>query len=413
MKKTVSLLHLQKLLVDYFNTYLVIAILSYVLTVLTQDPMMILKVHLLLILPIYTYFIRQKIWNLFLFIALHAASFLILFFYNIENDIIVNLSIAVGIFIFIVYSFALRLHQAKHEITIGGVIVLCGAFAIGYFCTEIPQIAAGEEIRIYLMTASLIVLLVYFIDLHFKNIDSTLNNVNEMLNQPAQKIRKFNQKILLYFIAGTGIFIFLALIFRLDRGIVALGQGLLWLIRYLVSLIPKGEAVSEESVFQEESIPESSQEDVEFEPVGPNPFWEFLEFVMTIAVVIALIALTIYALYRFYKWFYSRKPETISFDEFEETSIFMEAKEKASKKRDFFWSRFRLTNEKKIRRIYKKRLEIPMRKQEIIKVSDSPKEILEKMPSEGLENLTELYEKARYSNQPITKEEVKRAESTS
>ena len=76
------------------------------------------------------------------------------------------------------------------------------------------------------------VLLVYFIDLHFKNIDSTLNNVNEMLNQPAQKIRKFNQKILLYFIAGTGIFIFLALIFRLDRGIVALGQGLLWLIRY-------------------------------------------------------------------------------------------------------------------------------------------------------------------------------------
>ena len=134
---------------------------------------------------------------------------------------------------------------------------------------------------------------------------------------------------------------------------------------------------------------------------------------MTIAVVIALIALTIYALYRFYKWFYSRKPETISFDEFEETSTFMEAKEKASIKRDFFWSRFRLTNEKKIRRIYKKRLEIPMRKQEIIKVSDSPKEILEKMPSEGLENLTELYEKARYSNQPITKEEVKRAESTS
>ena len=168
-----------------------------------------------------------------------------------------------------------------------------------------------------------------------------------------------------------------------------------------------------ECVFHGESIPESSQEDVEFEPVGPNPFWEFLEFVMTIAVVIALIALTIYALYRFYKWFYSRKPETISFDEFEETSIFMEAKEKASKKRDFFWSRFRLTNEKKIRRIYKKRLEIPMRKQEIIKVSDSPKEILEKMPSEGLENLTELYEKARYSNQPITKEEVKRAESTS
>lgn len=54
-----------------------------------------------------------------------------------------------------------------------------------------------------------------------------------------------------------------------------------------------------------------------------------------------------------------------------------------------------------------------MKTQEVLKVSDSPKEILEKMPSEALEDLTELYEKARYSNVPITKEEVRKAESIS
>ena len=99
-----------------------------------------------------------------------------------------------------------------------------------------------EELRGYLIIASLMVLLVYFINLHFKNINSTLNNVNDMLNQPAQKIQRFNQKILFYFIVGTGIFILLALVFHVDRGFLALGQGLLWLIRYLIRLIPRGEA---------------------------------------------------------------------------------------------------------------------------------------------------------------------------
>ena len=413
MKKTTFLLHLQNVIVDYFNTYLIIAVLSYVLTVLTQDAMMILKVHLLLILPLYTYCVRQMVWNLFLFSALHISPFVLLFFFQMEQNMIVPMLIGAGILIFVIYSFALRLTQVKHEITIGGVIVLCGAFAAGYFCTEIPQVSMKEELRGYLVAASLVVLLVYFVNLHFKNINTTLSNVNEMLNQPAQKIQKFNQKILFYFILGTGIFIVLALVFHIDRGLLALGQGLLWLIRYLVSLIPKGEAASEESIFQEESMPENTNENMEFEAVGPNPFWEFMEYVVMVAVVIALVAVAIYALYRFYKWFYSRKPEVISTDEYEETTTYIEMEERDSRKKESFWSRFRMTNEKKVRRIYRKRLEAPMKTQELLKISDSPKEILDKMPSEGLENLTKLYEKARYSNQPITKEEVKKAESIS
>lgn len=413
MKKTTFLRHLQNVVVDYFNTYLVIAILSYVLTVLTGDSRMILKVHLLCILPLYTYWVRQTVWNLFLFSALHISPFVLLFFYQMEQNMIVMLLIGAGILIFVVYSFTLRLTQVKHEITTGGVIVLCGAFAAGYFCTEIPQVSMKEELRGYLIIASLMVLLVYFINLHFKNINSTLNNVNDMLNQPAQKIQRFNQKILFYFIVGTGIFILLALVFHVDRGFLALGQGLLWLIRYLIRLIPRGEAVLEESIFLEESMPENTNEDMGFEAVDPNPFWEFMEYIVMVAVVIALAAVVIYALYRFYKWFYSRKPEVITTDGYEETTTYIELEERDSRKKESFWSRFRLTNDKKVRRIYRKRLEAPMKTQELLKISDSPQEILDKMPSEGLENLTKLYEKARYSNQPITKEEVRKAESIS
>ena len=163
----------------------------------------------------------------------------------------------------------------------------------------------------------------------------------------------------------------------------------------------------------EESMPENTNEDMGFEAVDPNPFWEFMEYIVMVAVVIALAAVVIYALYRFYKWFYSRKPEVITTDGYEETTTYIELEERDSRKKESFWSRFRLTNDKKVRRIYRKRLEAPMKTQELLKISDSPQEILDKMPSEGLENLTKLYEKARYSNQPITKEEVRKAESIS
>ena len=414
MKKKASFLtHLQRLMTDYFNTYLIIAVLSYALTAWTKDPMMVLKIHLLCVIPLYMYWIRQEVWNLFLFSVLHILPFSLLWFYQQDKDLIIALIVGVGIGIFVVYSFVLRLTETKNQITLGGLIVLCGALARGYFCVQIPQVGMGETLQPYLMTVSFVALLIYFMEMHLRNINTTLNNVNEMLNQPAQKIRKFNQKILAYFIIGTGIFIFLALVFRIDRGIMAIGQGLLWLIRFLIGLIPKGEYTGEESFFQENSMPDRQNDDMEFEEVGPSPFWEILEQIVTVAVVIALITAIVYGLYRFYKWFYSRKPETVTTDEFEETSLYIESEHKSSRKKESFWSRFRLTNEKKIRRIYRKRLEAPMKTQEVLKVSDSPKEILEKMPSEALEDLTELYEKARYSNVPITKEEVRKAESIS
>ena len=138
-----------------------------------------------------------------------------------------------------------------------------------------------------------------------------------------------------------------------------------------------------------------------------SPFWEFLEIIMTVAVFVFLICLIIYGLYRFYKWFYSRQLDVVTADEFEETSVYMEKQEKVERKKETLWERLRLSNEKKVRRIYKKRLDAPMKKQELIKISDAPGEILEKMPSEELAALTKVYEKARYSQEPVSKEELK------
>ena len=94
-------------------------------------------------------------------------------------------------------------------------------------------------------------------------------------------------------------------------------------------------------------------------------------------------------------------------DEFEETSLFMEKEERTERKREPIWERLRLSNEKKVRRLYRKRLEGPMKAGDKVAPSDSPGEILKKLPEERLEALTALYEKARYSEEPVSKEELK------
>lgn len=409
MKKLKNLpTHLHRLMVMYFNTYMIIAVASFFMTAVTKDPMDLAKMHVMLLIPLYLYIVRSKIRNLFLFIIAHLFAVLpmLVYYYPVVN-IIGMVIMGAGIIIFIGHSFAVRLADLKNETTFAGVVVACGAFAAGYIFSSVEVIQNAEIVRPYLLAASAVMLVIFFIDMHTKNINSTLNNVNEMLNQPAQKIRKFNNKILIYFIIGTGIFVLLALFFKVDRAIIGIGQLLLMVIRFLVSLIPHKEPKPGETYVEEEVI-ENSVENMGGLPAAEaSPFWEFLEMIAVIAVYAFLIGLVIYGLYRFYKWFYSRQPEVVTTDEFEETSVYMEKNEKVERKKESLWERLRLSNEKKVRRIYKKRLDVPMKKQEVIKISDAPGEILEKMPSEELAVLTRLYEKARYSQETVSKEELK------
>lgn len=409
MKKIKGLrAHLKNLSITYFNTYLIIAAATYAMVAVSKDTADILRMHVLMALPLYLYIIRRCITHLVPFFLAHALAVLPVLIYLLPGDLVGTVIISAAVAIFIFYSFAMRLTDVKNETTLGGLIVLCSAMAVGYFCADIPGLSIGPLIQPYLMIVSAVVLAVFFVNMHAKNVDSTLNNVNEMLNQPAQKIRKFNNRILLYFIAGTIVFVILALVFRLDQAVIAVGQALLWVVRFLVSLIPKGSAPAEESFAPEETPTGGGSEPLALPDGETGVIWLYLEKIVVVAAIAAIIALVVYGLYRFYKWFYSRKIDTVTADEYEETSVYMEKKERTGGKKSSFWENLRPTNEKRVRRLYRKRLQEPMRKQEKIRPSDSPMEILEKMPSQELETLTPIYEKARYSQEPISKEELKR-----
>lgn len=410
MKKIKGLsIHLKNILVVYFNTYLAIAVASYAMTAITRDPMDIARMHLLMLLPLYLYIIRRKIRHLLPFALCHLLAAAPILIYWIPQEWIGVFIMGVAIVILIAHSFALRLIDAKNEATLGGMLVLCGAFAIGYFCADIPVLNIGAQVQPYLLWASALTLMAFFINMHTKNVNSTLNNVNEMLNQPAQKIRRFNNKILIYFMIGTAVFIVLGVTLHVEQVVIAIGQLLLMIIRFLVSLLPKGKAPVEESSIIEEELVPSEREPMTLPDGEAAMIWEYLEKIVTVLTFVAIIAGIIYGLYRFYKWFYSRKVDVVTADEYEETSVYMEEKEKTVRKKESLWERFKMSNEKKVRRLYRKRLEEPMKTQEKVKISDSPKEILEKLPSPELAVLTEVYEKARYSQEPITKEDLKRS----
>ena len=400
--------HLKNLVIVYFNTYLIIMVASYAMTGISRDEADILRMHSLLLLPAYLYLIRTRIHHLLPFILAHLLAVAPILIYALPGNIYGMVIMGAAIAIFVFHSFVLKLTDTKNETSVGGALVLCGAMTVGYFCADIQGFEIGPLVHPYLMGAAAAMILLFFIDMHTRNVDSTLNNVNEMLNQPAQKIRRFNNKILIYFVAATAVFVILALVFRLDRVIVAVGNALLWIIRFLVSLIPHGQTVREESSIIAEESSKASGDTIQLVGGEAAAIWEFLEMIVTIAVFAALIIGLLYGLYRFYKWFYSRKMGEVVADEYEESSVYMEKEEKAVRRREPILERFRMTNEKRIRRMYRKRLEEPMKKEQI-HPSDAPGEILQILPSEELKTLTPLYEKARYSQNPISKEELKKA----
>ena len=65
----------------------------------------------------------------------------------------------------------------------------------------------------------------------------------------------------------------------------------------------------------------------------------------------------------------------------------------------------RLSNEQRVRRLFYKKVDRHMDKK--VRRSDTPEQIRGKLPGEGMEELVPLYDRARYSSQPVTDEEIR------
>ena len=435
-------LHLNNLLLLFFKLYIIIPIAVLALSVVksyywpeyrnTAEPLYdIFRMQLLLAVPVYLYFFRQHVKNIFLFFLGHAAAFLILIplaalqptvTVPAEAGQVTQVSFGIwtaifgapAVLIHVAYSMLDRFKDLSDRASVGALITMGVYYAAVYLAIEYLNLGLPTVLQPYYLIMALVTGLAYFMDLHTRNVDETLNNVEEMLNQPAAKIRRINNRFMGAFAAIMVVLAVLAVVFRLDQAllkvITSVWSLFLMAIRAFFSLFNRESAPAEESLPPEEAQPSGGDEFGGLPAGEASPFWEVMSVLLYAALAIGAVVGLVYGVYRFYRWYYSHRVKTVTADEYEETSDYMEEKEMTPpKSTGSFWDLFRLPNDKKIRKLYYKKLSGPMKEGRVVRPSDTPEEVLVKMPGAGIETLSEVYEKARYSDEEITKDDVKRA----
>ena len=127
---------------------------------------------------------------------------------------------------------------------------------------------------------------------------------------------------------------------------------------------------------------------------------------MLIVCLISAIILIGYICYRLYQKFKMDRVEEDVLSDYAETTLFIERVKPEKKERMSLRERLNLPNDRKIRRLFRKRVQHRIKAGDPIRPSQTPREICNTVKAEDLTALTTLYEKARYSDIPITKEDV-------
>lgn len=402
--------HAYKLLGLYFICSLLVLFPVYLNFVFVNTVDSLLKMHLLLLLPAYFYFVRNKVGNLFLFLLAHLLpGVLVVVFFLPSVQIFSVVCMAIGILLLMISSFVFKNRQEQFEITTAAGFATAIAVAAAYIVISLIREEAAESTRFYLMIFSIVLMIMFFAYMHIGNVNKTIQNVSDMITQPVDKIRKYNHKILFVFLLVSILAAVLSLLLHAENLIYSAGNILLEVLRFIVRLFSgKGGSTEDPIMSDEPVISDGPGGGFDLPPGEPAAIWVILEYLAIAACILGAVVLVGYALYRFYKWFYSRKNAAVQVSEYDEVSNFVEEeKEKADQKKEgSFWSRLFLNNRQKVRRIYKKQLENAMDSGKFT-VSDTPGEILQKEPSEKMKRLTEIYEKARYTEKEITKEDLK------
>lgn len=289
-----------------------------------------------------------------------------------------------------------------------------------FFFVAILYIAAigfrQEHLANCIYFIGLALLLLHFIRFFIHGISNLFYQAEHTTTMPTKKIMLTNSILFGFLSLSFLLLAFFARLFELDRFIYTLGDIIVKLFQIIVKIIlyvvaflrllfasdTSGQNTSEEKEQLAEAIREL--------PPESSLFVEILNFIIELAV----IAFVIYALYQIIshiiRLFLSRyvtdsdiiisltaKKETVTAKKANETLI--------SRLKSYLDN----SNASKIRRAY--RLKIHHFDKAMIEKNDTPTDIANKVfrvYDEDIRELTEVYEKARYSKEEITYEDVKK-----
>lgn len=262
--------------------------------------------------------------------------------------------------------------------------------------------------------ASIILLIVHFFRLSLEGLGNTLVKTQNATSVPTNRIIATSFAMIIFISLGFFVTAIFVRIFHLEQSIYALGKFLMKILKVFIHLIMYVVAAirlllsRENQTEEEEPIEEGLLESLE-ELQEPSLLAQILQTIC----VIAFLLIVIYLLYRVLSYlirlFFNRyakdsdiivtlhsyKDQTKS--KAEKTSVLEKIKEI-----------LRTDNAMKLRHAY--RLKVKSYPPEVYPKSNTPKEIADnilEVYDEDIKELTDLYEKARYSNEEITIDEVK------
>ncbi len=360
----------------------------------------------LLLIPVYSVLALRFVRNFFGFLFLHLLLFAVPLLYP---DVVSRILAALFVIADILYIYVRRLTGSNEPMSFSMTMVAFGLAAVLYFAAPALKI---EFVRPTLSVLFLLQLTAYLVYFHQNNVRETLAIQEEDRNQSLGKIHSFNNRILLAFVLVMLLLVGAGLIFRLDVVLAEIGHLLFTGFKALIRLLFRGGSEDEESG----EVPKETVPDGGGGPLLPaddtEPFliWKILEAAAVVVTAVLILAGICYILYKFYKKFTEGRVEESQQADYRETTVFLERVKREKKERRPFREYFILSNEQKVRRLYKKRIEKQIRAGVKVEPSRTVQEIRALLPQEDLAKISEVYEKARYSGQPVSREELRSAE---
>ena len=240
-------------------------------------------------------------------------------------------------------------------------------------------------------------------------IDESLSILSAAGKKPVTAILRFNNSILALFLIPVLLFAIVSPWLPLDRAARLLGtvaiaaiRGLFRFIGWLLSLFAKDEPAE---VLQD-TPPEQDMGGF-MEEAAETPAWlALLEMIINTLIqilIVGLIAAAIaYGAYRFYKRFLATRGRRDENEPEGDTSEYIGPKIAAKQIAEALGSLLRKLSPKseseRIRRMYYKKVRRHIKKGAAIRRVDTTGEIADKLrPAENIDDLTALYERARYS----------------
>lgn len=406
----------QQLIIDIINiimrfipAYLFIVILLNNLT--SQSAL-----HTLILLPapILSYLIKKHTRHIWSFLILHGIVLAI--YLTVVSDIYLRTAIGIYIVILTVVAYYKKNKGKERENTPAVLLILFVMFYIA--CSLVGM----QDLLPLCFNLSIVYVLLFVVNTYLFNLEKFVYNHEGMNHIPFRQIRNSNSVLILFL---SSLFLVSMLIFSLiplDRYLAKLGKLIIRLLRFLFSLLRFEEP---EDILE----PEEEQMAVEDFPITEPSrlmeiIMEILQWVAIILVIALIVALIVYTLYQIYQYFYL-KSEDKTKDKIEFLSPFLRKERVKREHKKIIRRLFGRSNNALIRKFFTQAVTANLTSDTKLDKSLTPSQLSNfilpstnkataPLPGEGQtveqinakKQITEYYEKARYSNEECSKDEV-------